>query len=172
MRSINEVLAVTARDELQTEIEERQELIRNMVGTLYPSIVVSEIVTIKLHIDSLRTREKGDGLMACSKCGGYDQCNCDLIRMDEQIRVKELEIIAIVNKRGRLARDRSLEEDTIPAKSLSVKMLRLTKMWAKKERKLRVYKSTIDVTPVGDRVVANVLHNCREEVLDALEDVI
>lgn len=107
--------------------------------------------------------------MACNRCGGYYQCNCDLIRMDEQIRVKELEIIALMNKRGRLARDRNLDGDVIPAKSLSVKMLRLTKKWAKKERSLRVYKNTIDVTPDGDRIAANVFHECREDLLNELE---
>lgn len=53
MRSINEVLAITDRDELQAEIGEREELIKNMVGTLYPQIVVKEIITIKQHIASL-----------------------------------------------------------------------------------------------------------------------
>jgi hypothetical protein len=35
--------------------------------------------------------------MACSKCGGYDSCHCDLIAMQEELRVKELECYALRN---------------------------------------------------------------------------
>lgn len=105
--------------------------------------------------------------MACSKCGGYYQCNCDLLEIDEKIRVKELEISALMNKRGRLARDRNIQEDTIPAKSLYVKLLHLTKVWSR--RALNLEEKTEKATAL--KVEARTLRGCREELFGCIEDI-
>ena len=36
--------------------------------------------------------------MACSKCGGYDECHCDVIKMEEELRVKLLECEVLGNR--------------------------------------------------------------------------
>lgn len=105
--------------------------------------------------------------MACSKCGGYYQCNCDLVRMDEEIHKKELEIIALMNKRGRLARDRNIEGDTIPAKSLTVKLLHLSKAWS-----IRALNIDCGNNPSSaQKGESRALRGCREEILGLLEDI-
>ena len=30
--------------------------------------------------------------MACGKCGGYYECHCDLLEMQEQLRVTQMEV--------------------------------------------------------------------------------
>lgn len=105
--------------------------------------------------------------MACGKCGGYYQCNCDLIEMDEKIRIKELEISALMNKRGRLARDRDLQEDTIPVKSLTVKLLRLSKTWSRRALNIDCNENPSS----AKKGEAKALRGCREEILGLIEDI-
>jgi hypothetical protein len=52
--------------------------------------------------------------MACSKCGGYDSCQCDLLAMQEELRIKELECYALRN----MIYNRQKELDIAPKKRL------------------------------------------------------
>lgn len=50
MRAIKEILESgleTSEAELRQEIKERQDLLKQMVGSLYPSIVLDEIIKIR-----------------------------------------------------------------------------------------------------------------------------
>lgn len=87
--------------------------------------------------------------------------------MDEKIRQKELEIIALMNKRGRIARDRNIEGETIPAKSLSVKLLQLSKVWSRRALNIDCSENPSS----AKKGEAKALRGCREELLGCIEDV-
>lgn len=54
MRMISEALKLEDLDELNVEIEERIQLVRQMAGTLYPSIVCDEIGLLRMRIGLLK----------------------------------------------------------------------------------------------------------------------
>lgn len=40
--------------------------------------------------------------MACMTCGGYEYCKCDLLKLDEEIRIKKLELDSLELKKIKL----------------------------------------------------------------------
>lgn len=56
MRTVKELESETDLDALCTEIEERRDLARTMVGELYPRMLFGEVVTI---IDMINQRAPG-----------------------------------------------------------------------------------------------------------------
>lgn len=154
MKNIENCLTIDDIEELKRQIQCRKKVMLELVGQLYPSILSDEIEKIENHINFLKTGK-------CQKCN-KEKCICDLLNIDKKIQEKENQISNLMNERGRLARERDLEGDTIPEKSITVKMLRLTKAWSREEHKIRRNLKNNNKIRLA---IANTLYICREEVL-------
>lgn len=54
MRRIEEVLLLDNREEIQKEIEERKDLVNQMIGTLYKGIVSEEIYILQNKLETVK----------------------------------------------------------------------------------------------------------------------
>lgn len=154
MKKIEKCLTITDIKELKRQIQCRKKIMPELVGQLYPDILSNEIEKIENHINFLKTGK-------CQKCN-KEKCICDLLNIDKKIQEKEDQIRDLMNERGILARERNLEGDIIPEKSITVKMLRLTKAWSREEHKIR---RNLKNNKKIRLAVADTLYTCREGVL-------
>jgi hypothetical protein len=44
--------------------------------------------------------------MSCSNCGGYDKCYCDILRLEDRIYLKDLELFKLKSEFKDLIADR------------------------------------------------------------------
>lgn len=70
--------------------------------------------------------------MSCSRCGGYYSCHCDLLRMEEELRIKKMEVELLQFKID--ARRKEVESPSTDSNSIKScdKCKRVDKSWCDK----------------------------------------